>query len=90
VLSIADVWDSYECEDDRRQAVQDCMIAGTSDVSDIGNLLEKAEAVAENLIKRPEIWRAVLASADRLPAAGRFDGKKAASIIELALTSSSD
>jgi hypothetical protein len=63
---------------------------GASDVSDIGNLLEKAGAVAENLIKRPEIWRAVLALADRLPAAGRFDGKKAASTIELAITSSSN
>jgi hypothetical protein len=88
--SFEDVWDSYECEDDRRQAVQDCMIAGTSDVSDIGNLLEKAGAVAENSIERPEVWRAVLALADRLPAAGRYDGKKAASIIELTITSSSD
>jgi hypothetical protein len=80
-----DVWISCECEDDRRQAVQDCMIGGTTEVADIGTLLDEAEAAAANLTKRPEVWRAVLALADRLPAAGRFDGKKAASIIELAL-----
>jgi hypothetical protein len=83
--SFEGVWKSYECEDDRRLAVQDCMIGGTTEVADIGTLLDEAEAAAENLIERPEVWRAVLALADRLPAAGRFDGKKAASIIERAL-----
>jgi hypothetical protein len=87
--SFEDVWDSYECEDDRRQAVQDCMIGGTTEVDDIGGVIGEAAATAETLIKRPEVWNAVLALADRLPAAGRFNGKKAASIIELALTNSS-
>ena len=83
--SFEDVWNSYECENDRRDAVQDCMIGGTTEVDDIDTVIKEAEAAAENLIKRPEVWRAIVALADSLPAVGKFQGKKAAAIIKSAM-----
>ena len=81
-----DVWNSYECEGDRRDAIQDCMIAGTTEEDDIGTVIDEAVVAAENLIKRPEVWRAIVALADSLPAVGKFEGKKAAAIIRSAMT----
>ena len=83
--SFEDVWNSYECENDRRDAVQDCMIGGTTEVDDIDTVIKEAEAAAENLIKRPEVWRAIVALADSLPAVGKFQGKQAAAIIKSAM-----
>jgi hypothetical protein len=85
--TFSDVFNGYENEGDRRDAIQDCMIAGMTEEEedDIGAVLDEAAAAAVNLIYRNEVWRALLALADKLPAAGRFEGKKAASIIEHAL-----
>jgi hypothetical protein len=83
--TFSDVFNGYENEGDRRDAIQDCMIAGMTEEDDIGAVLDEAAAAAVNLIYRNEVWRALLALADKLPAAGRFEGKKAASIIEHAL-----
>jgi len=83
--SFEDVWNSYECENDQRDAVQDCMIGGTIEVDDIDAIIKEAEVAAENLIKRPEVWRAIVALADSLPAVGKFQGKQAAAIIKSAM-----
>jgi len=32
-------------------------------------------AAAEELITRPEVWRAIVALADKLPASGKFEGE---------------
>ena len=83
--SFEDVWNGYECEEDRREAIQDCMIGGMTEVDDISAVIEEAMAAAENLIKRPEVWRAIVALADNLPAFGKFGGEKAVAIIESAM-----
>ena len=40
---------------------------------------------ARKMIERPEVWRAVLAVADRLPAFDKVDGKEVAHIVVQAL-----
>ena len=47
--------------------------------------LDAAATRAIETVQRPDVWRAILALADRLPATGRFDGKEAVALIIRAL-----
>jgi hypothetical protein len=80
-----EVWQSYECESDMKEAVKDCMLAGIEETKMITTHLNVAAARAIETVQRPDVWRAILALADRLPATGRFDGKEAAATITRAL-----
>lgn len=76
---------SYECENDRRNAVRDCILAGLS--RDEGSpIIDGAIEIAMNSFARPEVWRAVLTLADNLPSQGQLDGKRAAEIIKQAMS----
>jgi hypothetical protein len=54
-------------------------------VPTIDALVRETIKDALEMIERPEVWRAVLAVADRLPAFGKLDGKEVAHIVLRAL-----
>jgi hypothetical protein len=83
--SFNEVWQSYECESDMKEALKDCMLAGIEEIKTMTAQLDAAATRAIETVQRPDVWRAILALADRLPATGRFDGKEAVALIIRAL-----
>jgi hypothetical protein len=83
--SFNEVWQSYECESDMKEAVKDCVLVGIEETKTITAHVNAAATRAIETVQRPDVWRAILALADRLPAIGRFDGKEAVATITRAL-----
>jgi hypothetical protein len=79
-----DVWESYECEDDMTEIVEDCVIAGYES-EQIPAIIDAATERAAEMIGNPANWRAVLELARSLPRDGRQEGAQAAAIISRAL-----
>lgn len=79
--SFADVWNSHANEADAKDAIRDCFLAGVTDEQAIEAVLNDAAIRSKQLLDQAAVWRAVLALADELPVAGKFEGKKAAAII---------
>jgi hypothetical protein len=82
----AEVWGNYETESDLNYAVHDCFLAGVTDDHAIHASIDEAMITAAVLIERSEVWRAIVALADSLPAFGKFEGKNAVAIIRSAMT----
>jgi hypothetical protein len=83
---IDEVVHSYECENDLRDAARDCLVAGMTE-DEATNICDNALDLAKRIFAERDIWHAVVALADRLPAKGRLEGHRAASIILEALRS---
>jgi hypothetical protein len=80
-----ETWNSYENECDCKDAVRECFLAGITESGEIEGLVEEAKTRAIHLIANAQVSHAVRSLADKLPATGRFDGKKAAAIIRAAM-----
>jgi len=78
-----EVWDDYSSEADRRDMVRFCRLSGMTDEQ-----FERAYAqnicIAEQHMDRPEVWRAILALANKLKP-GRTSARVVAGIITRAL-----
>ena len=75
-----EVWDSYECEQDVKDAVRDGIMAGL-ETPEISAAIDAATVTALELIEQPNVWKAILALADRLPSHGRMLGTQASAIV---------
>jgi hypothetical protein len=83
---IDEVVNSYECENDLRDAMRDCLLAGMT-TDEATNVCDNALNLTARIFAERDIWHAVVTLADRLPANGRLEGHRAASIILEALRS---
>jgi hypothetical protein len=81
---IEEVANSYQCEDDLRDAMRDCLLAGMT-TAEATNVVNNVLDHAEEVFADPRVWAAVLAVADSLPAVGRVEGRQVAAIIRDAL-----
>jgi hypothetical protein len=79
-----DVWWTYESESDGNDFIRNINWAGLDDKA-AKKLMESTLARAHELIEQPDVWRAVLAIADRLPNKGRVEGTEVARIVLTAL-----
>ena len=79
----ASIW-NYSSEEDLKCIVQDGLLANLSQ-DQITHVINEAMSIAEREINRPEVWRAILALANKLKS-GRMPGRTAAAIIAGALT----
>jgi len=75
-----EVWDSYECEQDVKDAVRDGVMAGL-ETPEISAAIDAAMLTASELIAQPNVWKAITALADRLPSHGRMLGPQASAIV---------
>jgi hypothetical protein len=78
--SFGDVWSGYEAEGDQLGVMTDCDIAEIATGEMIATINRMA-VLSAWLMQKPEVWAAVLALANKLPAVGRMDGTMAAAII---------
>ena len=83
---VYDVWNSYECEGDKRDFVTDCVIAQVP-VSEIEPRINSAIQRAQEYLSRQDVCDAVNALAAHLVENGSTDGTTAARIIGAALKS---
>ena len=77
------VWSDYEAEGDFKDTVIEGIICSMT-AEQIGAAIDEVTIFAEQEVERPEVWRAILALADKLKP-GRMSGKEAAAIIKHAL-----
>jgi hypothetical protein len=78
--SFRDVWNGYEAESDGLGVLQDAAAADLA-AKEVVATIKRMAIVSAYLMDRPDVWAAVLALANKLPAAGRMDGTTAAAII---------
>jgi hypothetical protein len=78
--SFHDVWNGYEAESDGRGVLQDAAAADLA-AKEVVATMKRMAVVSAYLMDKPDVWAAVLALVNKLPAAGRMDGAKAAAII---------
>jgi hypothetical protein len=83
-VPVHDVWHSYGSESDGVDFARTALIAGLDDAA-TEQLAKETFARAAEMIERPEVWRAVLAVADRLAPNSKVDGKKVARIVARAM-----
>jgi hypothetical protein len=81
---VAGVWNSLECENDQKGAVEDGIWAGLT-AAQIRAYIDEALAQSEVLMRQENVQRAVHALADALPVSGRLKGQRAVLIITRAL-----
>jgi hypothetical protein len=72
------------CSDDRQKVIETCQRIGLNGREATELFVERSEE-AYTAIDRPDVWRAVLTLAERLPTTGRMPGNTVVSIVQNAL-----
>lgn len=83
-VSFGLVWHDYGCSDDREKVIETCQRIGLNGSEAIKLFAERAEEAC-TVMDKPNVWRAVLALAERLPTTGRMPGETVVSIVQDAL-----
>ena len=78
-----EVWNGYGSEGDIMDTLKAGHLAGLT-TQQIEDLMDEAVTAARQEVARPEVWRAILALADRLKP-GRMNGRTAGAIISRAI-----
>jgi hypothetical protein len=78
------VWHDYGCSDDRQSVIETCQRIGLNGSQATKLFAERAEEAC-TAMNKTDVWRAVLALAERLPASGRMPGDTVVSIVQNAL-----
>ena len=84
--SFDEVWNEESSEADRRDMLRNCKLCGMIP-KQVDSAYAETIGTAKEYMGRPEVWRAILALADKLKP-GRMKGRVAAGIITRALTPS--
>jgi hypothetical protein len=75
-----DVWHGYEAESDEFNVVRDAVWAGIG-TDEIKATIRRMAVLSFCVMERPEVWAAVLALANKVPAVGTMKGVEAVAII---------
>jgi hypothetical protein len=75
-----DVWYGYQAANDLLSVVHDARMAGIG-AEEAYSAVTRMAVLSACVMEKPEVWAAVVALANKLPAVGRMDGAKAAAII---------
>jgi hypothetical protein len=75
-----DVWYGYEADSDLQGVISEGRLAEIG-ADEAISTVNRMAVVTAHLMEKPEVWQAVLALANKLPALGRMDGAKATAII---------
>ncbi|RXG85630.1 hypothetical protein [Bradyrhizobium vignae] len=78
------VWHDYGCSDDRQNVIETCQRTGLNGSEATRLFAEQAEQACIAM-DNTDVWRAVLALAERLPTTGRMPGSTVISIVQNAL-----
>jgi hypothetical protein len=84
-IPIRTVWTDYASEGDRSAAYRACVLYAGLTPAQAETLIDQVLKRAELLVGRADVYRAILALADRLPMAGSMSGHRAARVIMDAL-----
>lgn len=85
--SFGSVWHDYGCSDDRQNVIETCQRIGLNG-SEATRLFAARAEEACIAVDKTDVWRAVLALAERLPTTGRMPGNTVISIVQNALRAS--
>jgi hypothetical protein len=75
------VWYDHGCGDDRDNVIETCQRIGLGQIETIRLFVEQSKEACVAM-EKPDVWRAVLTLAERLPATGRMPGKTVISIVQ--------
>jgi hypothetical protein len=78
------VWHDYGCSDDRQNVIETLQRIG-SNGSEAPRLFAERAEEACTVMDKPDVWRAVLTLAERLPTNGRMPGNTVISIVQNAM-----
>ncbi len=81
---IMEVFESVQCKYDKNDAIGHCLMAGLPKDS-IDAMIEGVLATSAETVQHPEIWKAIEAVADMLPAVGRVEGRDVATVVQRAM-----